>query len=230
MIAVIIGAVLFCALLLLFAGRRLRFSVSSFAVALLLFAAAVFLAVVGMRDGLVFCRYSSEPGETVEAFFDEIRVGRYEDAYARLGNYSDLGLTGTPEDAVSAELYDALRASYACRLLGEAETKGLSAVQKVEFTALDVSALQTQIREGVLAHLAEIVDSRPYDEVYDAQDQYRTEVTEEAYRLAVSDLLAHSADFARTETLSVSLSYDTSGWHILADKALLNALSGYTAH
>ncbi len=230
MIAVLLGAVLFCALVLALAGKRLRFSLPGLAFALLLFAAAVALAALGVKSGLVFCRYTSEPEETVETFFDEIRAGRYENAYALLGNYSDLGLAGEPEDAVSAELYDALRASYACRLSGEAETDGLSAVQKVEFTALDLSALQTEIRAGVLAHLAEIVDSRPYDEVYDAQDRYRTEVTEEAYRLTVSDLLSHSADYVRTETLSVALSYDTAGWHIVADRALLNALSGYTIH
>ena len=229
MIPVTIGAVLVCALLF-FLAQKLRLQRAAFALALIAAGAAVVLAAFGAGWGLVFCRYASAPEETVEAFFQDIEAGRYDEAYARLGNYSDLGLAGEPEDPAAAELCRALRASYAHRLSGSAAAEGLSAVQQVEFTALDVSALQEELRAVVLDRLAEIVDSRPYEEVYDGQDQYRPEITEEAYGFAVSELLKRSGDFARSETLSVALSYDEAGWHILADGALLNALNGYVTH
>ncbi len=226
----ILGALLVCALLFVLIRGRLRLRGAAFALALAAAAAAVALAGIGVKQGLVFCRYASAPEETVEAFFDDLEAARYDEACALLGNYADLGLSGRPEDPAAAELCDALRASYSGRLVGQADTEGLAAVQRVEFTALDVSALQSELRGVVLERLAEIVDSRSYDEVYDEQNQYRPEIAEEAYRLAVSELLARADDFARTETLSVSLSYDESGWHILADAALLSALNGYITH
>lgn len=227
MIAVILGAVLFCALVFFLTVRRGRLERVSFALALAVFGAAVAVAAFGAGHGLVYARYASDPGETVNEFFSDLEAGQYDAAYALLGNYSDLGLGREPDDPVTAQLSAALRESYAGRLIGEPEIAGLSARQTVELTALDVSAMQAQIRERVLGHLAQIVDSRPYEEVYDEQDQYRPEITEEAYGLAVEELLAAREDFARTETLSVALSYDEGGWHILADSALLSALNGY---
>ena len=176
----ILGALLVCALLFVLIRGRLRLRGAAFALALAAATAAVALAGIGVKQGLVFCRYASAPEETVEAFFDDLEAARYDEACALLGNYADLGLSGRPEDPAAAELCDALRASYSGRLVGKADTEGLAAVQRVEFTALDVSALQSELRGVVLERLAEIVDSRSYDEVYDEQDQYRPEIAEEA--------------------------------------------------
>ena len=229
MLVFILGAALLCMLALILIGRKARLNLVWLSLAVLTAAAACALTVTGLQKGVVYSRFSSEPEETVRSFFDSLLAGRYGEACACLDNYTDLGMDAEPEDPAAAELYDALRASYAYELAGEARTEGLSAVQELSFTALDVTALQADLRQEVLANLARYVEERPYHEVYDENDSYRSEVSEEAYREAVSALLAHSADDLRTETLSLSLHYGESGWRLSADAALLNALNGFTS-
>ncbi len=226
MLYVFAGLVCLAALLPLLFRGRIRLAPVSYLLAVAAAVSACLLAAVGLKQGLLFARYTAAPEETAAAFFEDMLAGDYEKAYSLLANYSDLGLDGTLSDGTSEELYAALRDSYAYRLAGPAELQGLSAVQKVDFTSLDVSSLQEDLRGEILARLAKLVDELPYDEVYDEKDQYRPEITERAYREAVSALLAHRSDYERSETLSVSLRYDESGWRLLADDALLRALSG----
>ena len=229
MLVLILCAAALCALLLILLARGARLRLGWLLLALATAAAACLLTVAGLRKGVVYARYASAPEDTVSAFFDSIQAGDYPGACAYLDNYSDLGMDVEPEDPVTAQLYDALHGSYAYRLLEGGRTEGLSAQREVSFTALDVSALQDGLRDQILLNLARYVEERPYREVYDENDQYRPEIAEEAYREAVSDLLEHSADYARTETLALTLRYDEQGWHLLADAALLNALNGYVS-
>lgn len=223
----IIGFAGLCVLALVFLAGRAKLRPLWFALALAVAAAACGLAVAGTQRGVIYSRYATAPEETVDAFFTDLLSDDYEGACALLDNYSDLGMSVVPEDPTTAALYAALHESYACRPLGQARTSGLSAVQEVSFTALDIPALQADLREQVLLNLARFVEERPYNAVYDEQDQYRPEVTDEAYRDAVQTLLEHSSDYERTEVLPLTLRYSTQGWSLVADANLLNALNGY---
>ena len=193
-----------CITALLLVCRKARLNRVYLALAVAVAGTACALALLGAERGVVLVRYTSAPD-------------------------TDLGMSTEPEDPAAAELFHALHESYAYRLSSPSEADGLTATQRVEFTALDIDALQSDLREEVLVKLAGLVEARSYDEVYDAQDQYRPEITEEAYRAAVSSLLEHREDYLRTQTLTISLRYDSDGWHILPDAALFRALNGYTA-
>ena len=218
-----------CIAALLLLCRKARLNKIYLALAVAVAGTACALALLGAERGVVLVRYTSAPEDTVTGFFDRILAGDYREACERLDHYTDLGMSTEPEDPAAAELFHALHESYAYRLSSPSEADGLTATQRVEFTALDIDALQSDLREEVLVKLAGLVEARSYDEVYDAQDQYRPEITEEAYRAAVSSLLEHREDYLHTQTLTISLRYDSDGWHILPDAALFRALNGYTA-
>lgn len=229
MLYALAGLLGLCAAALIVFHKKLSLRVGCYVAALLCAAAAFALAGLGAQRGVLAVRAASSPEETVTAFFDALCRGDGKAAAAYLDGGEDMNLTAEPEDEVTAALQSAVRASYACRLLGSAEQKGLEAVQRAEFTALDVGAMQGELREHVLADLERWVEERAYDAVYDENDQYRPEITDEAYRDAVFAALEHSGDFARTEELTLRLRCDDKGWHILPDAALLRAMNGYLA-
>lgn len=225
-IALLIPALL-CACALLLLRKRLRLNTAWALLAVAAAAAACLLCAAGLRHGTLYARFASRPEEAVTGFFDSLVSGEYERAYPYLDNYTDLGLQREPEDEQAALLYGALRRSWSYTPVGEAQLQGLNAQQQVDFTCLDVSALQGKLQEQVYEELEGLVDRLPYDEVYDETQNYRPEVTERAYRMAVNALLGEAADLTRTQRLTVSLRYDGSAWRIQADSALLSALSGF---
>ena len=215
-----------CALGLILFRTRPRLKPLWFLCALICSAAALALAAFGMRQGLVLARYAAPPEATVNAFFSQIVRGDYAAARALLDGSAPLGLEGVPDDETGAALLDALRESYSFRLLGEAETQGLRATQTVELRSLDLAALLADGREKVLERLETLVAERSYRELYDEQGAYRPEITDEAWRWAVRELLEDGEAYRKSETLRLSLRYDEALWHILPDDALLEALGG----
>ena len=227
MIFYLIGAcALLGALFLLIVRKPLPFRVGWASAALGVTALGCFLFAAGLSRGTLLVRYEQQPEEAVRGFFDALCAGDYEESYRYLDNYADLGLQNEPEDAAAALMYHALRESYSYETRGEADADGLRASQKVELCFLDLTALQEPLREGVTQRLSELVREKSEDEIYDENHQYRSEVTDEVYRETLAALLAEQAVPLRTKELTLSLRYDGQQWQIVADSALLNALSG----
>ena len=185
------------ALLLFEKSGRLRVPV--FAAALAAAAAAFVLAAVGQSRGLVFFRPAYAPEETVGAFFEAFCGGDEERAGACLADGAQMPTSAVPEDEAAAELYAAFRESLAWTIDGDAERDGLEARVRVRVTALDLEAMQANLRAQVTARLETAVDARAYNEIYDENGLYRPEITEEIYREAVP---AHHRLRSRSTTIT----------------------------
>ena len=192
--------------------------------------AALLLCVVALNTGTLYAKPQGDPAQTVSEFFDALKAEDYSAAYARLRDYSSLGLEDSPESEAGQIVGDALRRSYDYELLGDCAVDKLTAVQSVRVRYLDLALLHTAVETGTMRQLESIVQSRPRSEVYDGNDQYLPEVASEAYLKAVSAAVAQPEQFFAEAELQLNLSYSGDSWQIVGDPALLKALNGGVAY
>jgi len=129
-----------------------------------------------------------------------------------------------PEDAASAELYEAFQSGFAWEFSGETARDGLEASVPVRVTAPDLAAMREELRAKVMERLETLVDARAYGEIYDENGLYRPEVTDAVYGEAVHALLASGGSYETSRTLTLRLRYDAPQWRIVPDGALFAAL------
>ena len=215
-------------ILVLCARYRARFL--GLFLALILSAAAMLLAVVGMHYGTVYAKPSGDPSLSVTRFFDAVCAGDYGAAYHELRDYSDLGLAAEPSSAAGQRVYKALHESYSYTLSGDCSTDKLDAVQPVRFTYLDLPRLEQAVADETQLQIERIVQTRSVSEVYDENRRYRPEVADEAYLAALDVVLQNAADYYADVDLELALSYTDGRWQILASPALLRALAGGIAY
>ena len=197
--------------------------------ALVLAGFAAVLCAYGSENGTIYAKADGDPEATVRQFFDAVCAGDYTAAYDCLENYGSLGLESAPSTEAGELVYAALRESYAYELAGQAETGKLSARQAVNFTYLNLPAMEEDAAAETEKVLEKIVRSRPRKDVYDSDDKYLPAVTDEAYKTAVTNVLKNADSYRTTAELTVTLDYVGGRWLINADSALLSALMGGAA-
>lgn len=196
---------------------------------LLVSAAAMLLAAVGLRAGTIYAKPSGNPQETVTAFFDAVCSGNYDAAYEQLRDYADLGLAAQPSTPAGQKVYEALHRSFSYALEGESRTDKLDAKQTVRFTYLNLPSMESDVEAETKRQIENIVNSRSVSQVYDENKHYRPEVTEEAYLAALDTVLANAESYYTEESFDLSLTYTDGRWQLLTSPALLRALNGGTA-
>lgn len=197
---------------------------------LILSAAAMLLAVAGVRIGTVYARPSGDPAASVTRFFDAICAGSYDAAYRELRDYADLGLASVPGTPAGQKVYEALHGSFAWSLAGDCRTDKLEAVQPVRFRRLDLPSLEEAVAEETQRQVEIIVQARPSSQVYDENRRYRPEVANEAYLAALDNILRNADAYCVEETFDLALTYTDGRWQIVTSPALLRALAGGTAY
>lgn len=183
-----------------------------------LFGNTVGILVTGGTEG--------DPADTVTEFFDAITLGNYTAAYEHLNGYSTLGLENAPEGEAAKLLQKALERSYSYQLNGIAVIDGISAVQDVDFTYLDLGAIDEKVQSLTPKKLEELVASNPLSKVYDENNEYRPEITQKAYINALKEVLSDAESCYTGTTITVSLDYIGETWLINPDQALFKALLG----
>lgn len=219
------------ALLLILAGKR-KYHIRPFwlCISVLLSGCAMLLGVVAMSAGTVYAKPQGDPRAAVTEFFDAVKAGDYTSAYARLRDYSSLGLETPPESEAAALAYAALHESYDYELLGDCVSDKLDAVQQVRFTYLDLARVQEAAKGEVMGQLEKLVQSRPSAQIYDENDQYLPEVANEAYVMAVKAVLKDAGSYYAQADFNLALAYDGGSWRIVANPTLLSALNGGTGY
>lgn len=98
---------------------------------------------------------------------------------------------------------------------GEVEQHYRKAYATVDITTLDTAALGSDTAAELQAALAERVAAakRPAD-VYDGDNRFLPSVLEEAYAEVIDARLEHAADYLRTDSLELSLSYGKGRWQL----------------
>lgn len=197
--------------------------------AILLAAAAMCLCVYAKDVGTFRVRADGNPSDAVSAFFDAVIAEDYNAAYAHLENCGSLGLENTPASDNGVALWNALRESYGYTLIGSAKIDGLTALQDVDFTYLDLSAVDAKVQETTQTELEKIVQSKDRSEIYDENNQYLPEITNQAYANALTSALENADQYKTTVQLSIALDYSDHTWYLATDQTLLKALLGGVA-
>lgn len=211
-------------------GRSGRINVPWAVMSVLLAGLAMMLCVVGTTSGTVYTKVDGDPAESVRGFYDAVIARDYETAYTYLSDYASLGLEKEPESENAKLAYEALRASYDYSISGEAVKDGMEATVKLRFRFLDMPSFEESVASRTNDNLRDIVESRPVSEVYDENEQYKSEVTQEAYAEALSFILDKADSYYSSKELDVKLIYRDSSWLIVTDEEMLKALMGNTIY
>ena len=193
---------------------------------LLLSAAAMLLAVGGVYYGTVYAKPSGDPAQAAAQLLDALCAGDYDTAYAGLRDYADLGLSESPSSPAGKKIYTALHESFSYSLAGECRVDKLEAVQPVRFVYLDLARMEEAVAEQTQTQIERIVQTRPISQVYDENNRYRPEVANEAYLAALDTVLRGAPAYYAEAAFDLSLAYTDGRWQVLADSALLRALTG----
>lgn len=198
-------------------------------VCVVLCSAALLLCLVGASAGTLVAKPSGDPQRTVISFFEALIGGDYPTAYAQLEDYGSLGLENEPATEVGRLVYAALRDSYSYDLHGDCTVEKLYARQPIVFEYLKLPDIEADVKSRTAEILKQFVDSRPRSELYDQNNQYLPSVTEEAYLLAVTEVLANAEDYYETLQLNMELDYRGGRWQLRSNPALLSAIAGGAA-
>ena len=186
--------------------------------------AVLFLAFGSLNIGTVQITTTGNPKETVgnEAILTE----NYEQAYSHLRDYKSLGLEKESEDALQQKLTEALKASYACELVGDAVVTDLSAVQTVRFSYLNIERIMQNTEGRMEKVLNEKVQSRAKKESFDEDNNYRSELLEEAYQESFDKAFAVADSYMETLEYDVELQYIDGNWYIVTNEEMMKGFSG----
>ena len=171
----------------------------------------------------------SEPveatGKVVE-LMDAIVACDYEKASSLIYGKPQLGLDREPADQVGVMLWNAFGQSQAYELKGGCTAKDSGLVQHVVFTYLDMPSVTANLSDRSEALLMERIENAAnIDDIYDENNEYREDVVMEVLAEAVAMALKEEAQTVSVE-LTLNLIYRDGQWWIVADNALLDAISG----
>lgn len=219
---------LFAAATLIVYRKHCKINIFWALLAIIFSGGAMLLGLVGTSVGTVYAKPSGDPQQTVTDFFDGLVTGDYVLAYSLMKDYSDLGLSNEPETEAAKLVYSALKASYDYRLEGQCQVNLLQAQQHVVMRYLDIAKATAELDKATEDNLKEIVQTRSHNAVYDENDQYLPQVTDEAYLSALKSRLKNAANYYTTVEFDLTLDYVNGKWQITTAPELLVALSGGT--
>ncbi|MBQ7896251.1 MAG: hypothetical protein IJ364_06850 [Oscillospiraceae bacterium] len=226
-VLVVIAAFLAIAAVIYF-SKKGRMNMLWAMAAVIITALAALLCLLASSVGTLIARPQGDPQQTITGFFDAMSAGDYDTAYTYLDGYTGLGLENVPADSVSAAVYEALRESYEYELFGGCSVDKLKASQQVQFSYLDLKAIQADVQALTVVKLEEIVMARPSSEIYDENKNYLPGITMEAYSAAVNEVLKSADKYYATDTLQLQLEYKNGSWLIVPGNDLLKAVIGGT--
>lgn len=192
-------------------------------------AAAVAAAYLGMgnRDTDPVLLAPPEEAELqVIGLMDAVCSGDYQGASAYLQGQPDLGVDREATDAVGVLIWDAFCDSMTYELVGECYATEDGLAQNVTLSCMDVTSVTAVLKDRSQALLEQRVsEAEDLEEVYDDELQYREDfVMDVLYDAAVSALEEDAGNM--TAELTVRMTYQDGKWWIIADKDLLDAISG----
>ena len=167
--------------------------------------------------------------ETADAVMAAVCAGDYEAAGEKMYGKPNLGTDRAPGDPVGQVLWDAFLDSLSYELVGDCYATDAGLAQDVTFTCLDFSSgtasLQSRALELLVQRVADAEGSEDADTIYDEKGDYREDFVMEVLLEVTRDALKEDAK-NKEQTLTLNLVYKQGSWWILADSALLGAISG----
>lgn len=162
----------------------------------------------------------------VVAMMDAVCSGDYEGASQVIYGTPSLGVDREASDEVGAMIWDAFVKSLSYELAGDCHTTENGLAQKVKFTSLDIDSVTANLRERSQSLLEQrVAEASDTSEIYDENNEYREEFVMAVLHDAVTQALEEDAA-QKTVELTVNLSFQNGSWWVIADNALLDAISG----
>ena len=133
-----------------------------------------------------------------------------------------LQMTVIPEGSDDNEkmIYDALRSSFSVKAAGEMQVEGRHAQQSLEVTYLDLKQLMPPVKAQTEKNIDEYVENHSNAEIYDEDDNYKSEIMENAYSKALRSALSDVSKYYTTVELPLQLSYENGHWQTQPDEQI----------
>ena len=189
-------------------------------------AATVWLCLQSLDKEPVLLR---RPDAAVSRVDDLFRSGSEDDytAASRL-IYGEPDLGGDREhmEKISAMIWDAYVDSFRYELVGDCVPTDIGGAQQVTVTYLDITGVTDGLQDRSRALLQQrVAEAEDVEDIYDENNNYRPDFVDGVVTDAAREALREDASYLETE-LTVELVYVKGQWWILADQALMQAISG----
>lgn len=189
-------------------------------------AAAVYLCMQFVDAKPMLLTPPDEARNTVVALMDAVSEGDYREASQSIYGTPDLGVNREAADEIGVLIWDAFEGSISYELQGECYTTEQGLAQNVRVTCLDMTSVTVNLKERSQALLEQrVAEAKDVSEIYDENNEYREDFVMAVLRDSVVNALEEDAK-QMTMELTVNLSYQDGKWWVIADEALLDAISG----
>lgn len=193
-------------------------------------ALTAWVALSNMNAEPVLLRQSEAAGIRVNKMMNAFCAGDYQAAQSVLHGQTQLGVDRTPEDPVSALVWDTFCQSLSYELVGERYATDSGLAQDMVITAVDMKAITDYIEANTRIRLDEKVNARlesqqGLDEIYDENDEYRDEFVMGVVLETAKEAVATQTATVRTE-LTLHLVWENDQWWVVPSDQLLGAVSG----
>ena len=175
---------------------------------------------------MFYVKTSGAPSDSIDSFYSAILNSDYETACTYLADYDELGLDNIPETIEGQLLLDALKSSYSYSLIGQPSVDKLSATQRVSFTYLNISTVESETASKMDSILDDKVQTLPRNELFDDNNNYLPELIDAVYEEALTDTLANSESYYETVEYDLFLEYKNNKWVIKTNNDMLTSLLG----
>lgn len=189
-------------------------------------AAAVYLGLSNRDTDPVLLAPPEAARQQVEGLMDAVCAGDYTAASAYLQGQPNLGVDREATDEVGVLIWNAFCDSMSYELVGECYATEAGLAQNVKLSYMDITSVTAVLKERSQALLEQrVAEAENLNDVYDENLQYRESfVMDVLYDAAAAALEEDAATM--TAELTVNMIYQDGTWWIIADKELLDAISG----
>ena len=164
--------------------------------------------------------------EQLTDMLDAVCDSDYAEASQYILGTPDLGADVSTQDALGQILWETFVQSMDYQLEGDCYTTDDGLAQDITFTYMDITSITATLRERSQAMLEQrVAEAEDITQVYNENNEYREDVVMEILFAATEAALAEDA---RTVTvpLTINLKFRDGKWWVVADTALLDAISG----
>ena len=167
-----------------------------------------------------------EAKHQVTGLMDAVCQGDFDTASTYLQGQPNLGVDREATDEVGILIWEALCDSMSYELVGECYVTDDGLAQSVKLTCLDITTVTATLKERSQTLLEQRVEeAERVEDVYDENFQYREDFVMDVLYDAAVAALKEDAKTMTTE-LTLNLSHQGENWWIIADRELLDAISG----
>ena len=186
----------------------------------------LFYFALSKTSGTLVFMPSKQPEEVSSSFMTAVCMGEEDLASSLLASPMQLDIPLNQPDEAALLLERSLKDSYSCEAAGAPILDGTNAKQNYKFTSLNVTALVPDILAEVDKELEYKVENSKKSDVYDKDNNYRTDVLEEIYQSAIVKVLQNAPSYYTQSLIGLELTYQNGEWKVLPNNSLQLALNG----